>query len=200
MDETGRVRDQGARKLTAGESYHTSASMNASGTRLVFLLGRSPSRSVWIKDLVTGREAAVTVDGTDKCSAAISADGSRVAWSACGPGPEAVYVAAINSDLSVPVPEKVCEDCGRVVDWSRAGDSILFVDHSHPVRAGIYTLSSRSRTSMISSSRYNLDRARFSPEGNWIAADSDAGAGRSLFRRFSRFLSGMANRPQNSPG
>lgn len=168
LDESGRVRDKEARKLTAGAAYHTSASMNADGTRLVFLLGHSPSTNVWIRDLATGREAAVTVDATEKCSAAISADGARVAWSVCGPGREAVYVAAISPDLSVPVSEKVCEDCGRVVDWSRAGDSILFVDHSHPVRAGILTLSSRSRI-MISSLRYNLDRPRFSPEGNSIA-------------------------------
>jgi Tol biopolymer transport system component/class 3 adenylate cyclase len=168
LDESGRVGDREARKLTSGAAYHTSASMNAGGTRLVFLLGRNPSRNVWIKDLATGREAAVTVDGTDKCSAAISADGSKVAWSVCGPGQEAVYVAAVNPDFSVPVSEKVCEDCGRVMEWSRTGNSILFVDHSHPVRAGILALSSRSSV-MISSQRYNLDRARFSSDGNWIA-------------------------------
>jgi eukaryotic-like serine/threonine-protein kinase len=168
LEESGRVRDKEARKLTTGEAYHSSVSTNAGGTRLVYLLGRVPGRNVWIRDLATGREAAVTVDATDKCSSAISADGSRVAWSVCGPGPEAVYAAEINPDLSISVPEKVCDDCGRVVDWSRVGDSILFVDHSHPVRVGILTLASRSLT-MISSSRYNLDRARFSPDGNWIA-------------------------------
>jgi len=150
----------------AGILYATS--MNADGTRVVYLLGRSPGRNVWIKDLSTGREAPVTVDAADKCSAAISADGSRVSWSVCGPGREAIYAAAINPDLSVPVPEKVCDDCGRVVDWSHANDSILFADHSHPMRIGVLTVSSGSRA-MISSSRYNLDRARFSPQGDWIA-------------------------------
>jgi Tol biopolymer transport system component len=168
LDESGRVRDKEARKLTAGAAYHSSASMNADGTRLVFLRGRSPNRNVWLRDLATGKEGELAVDETDKCSAAISPDGSRAAWSICGPGREAIYVAAINPDLSVPVAEKVCEDCGRVVDWSRTGDSILFVDHSKPVRAGILNLSTRSPV-MISSSRYNLDRPRFSPEKNWIA-------------------------------
>jgi len=168
VDESGHVRDKEPQKLTAGAAYHTSASMNAGGTRVVFLLGRSPSRGVWIRDVSTGRESPVTVDATDKCSAAISADGSRAAWSVCGPGREAIYTAAINPDLSVSVAERVCEDCGRVVDWSRAGDSILFADHSHPVRIGVITLSNGSRT-MISSSRYNLDRARFSPDGKWMA-------------------------------
>jgi serine/threonine protein kinase len=168
LDDRGHVEDKEARKLTAGDAYHSSASMDADGKRLVFLLGRRPGTNVWIRDMATGREAAVTIDATDKCSAAISADGSRVAWSVCGPGQEAIFVAAINPDLSVPVPEKICEDCGRVVDWSREGDSILYVDHSNPVRIGMLTLSSGSRT-MISSARYNLDKARFSPRGNWIA-------------------------------
>jgi Tol biopolymer transport system component len=167
LDESGRVRDKEARKLTTGAAYHTSASMNRDGTRLVFLLGRSPSRNVWVRDLATGREEELTVDDADKCSVVISPDGSRAAWSVCGPH-EAIYVASINLDFSVPVPEKVCEDCGRVVDWSPLGDLILFIDHNKPVRAGILELSSRSRT-MVSSARYNLDRARFSPEGDWIA-------------------------------
>ena len=110
----------------------------------------------------------MTVDAADKCSAAISADGSRATWSVCGSGREAIYTAAINPDLSVSVAEKVCDDCGRVLDWSRAGDEILFADHSHPVRVGILNPASGSRT-MISSSRYNLDKARFSPDGKWIA-------------------------------
>ena len=168
LDDSGRVSGDESRKLTAGAAYHTSASMNASGTRLAFLLGHTPSTDVWVRDLASGREAAMTVDGTDKCSTAISADGARIAWSLCGPGQEPVYVAAISSDLSVPVPEKVCDDCGRVVDWSPTGDSILFVDHAYPVRSGIFNLSSRSRI-MISSSRYNLAKAKFSPEANWIA-------------------------------
>ena len=168
LDERGRGVGE-ARKLTVGAAYHSSASMDINGTRLAFLVGRSPNRSVGIRDLVSGRESVVAADSTDKCSAAISPDGSRVAWSVCGPGREAIYVAAINSDLSVPVSDRVCEDCGRVIDWSRTTDSLLFVDHSKPVRIGVLTLSSGSRV-MISSALYNLDKARFSPDGNWIAA------------------------------
>ena len=168
IDGSGRVKGEESRKITSGAAFHSSISMSAQGTRLAFLLGRSPRRKVWVRDLATERETAVDIDAVDKCSAIVSADGSRVAWSVCGPGPEAIYVATVDSDLSVRIPEKVCEDCGRALDWSRAGDSILFADHSSPVRAGILHLSSRSR-SMISSSRNNLDNAKFSPDGNWIA-------------------------------
>jgi serine/threonine protein kinase len=174
LDDSGHVKDKEARKLTAGEAYHTSASMDVGGTRLVFLLGRRPTINVWIREMATGREAAVTIDATDKCSAAISADGSQVAWSVCGPGPEPIFVARINPDLSVPAPEKICEDCGRVVDWSREGDSILYVDHSNPVRLGMLALSSGTRK-FISSARYNLDKARYSPQGNWIAVTAATG-------------------------
>ncbi len=160
--------DKEARKLTTGDSYHASASMDARGTRLVFLIGRLPSRNVSIREIATGREAAVAADSADKCAAVISPDGSKVAWSVCGPGKEPVFMATVNSDLSVSVPEKVCEDCGHVADWSRTGDSIVFVDHSSPARVGILNLSSGART-MIGSSQYSLDTPRLSPDGSWMA-------------------------------
>jgi len=168
LDGSGRISGRNSRKITTGAAFHSSISMSADGMRMVFLLGRSPRRNVWIRDLATQREAAVDFDAADKCSAIISADGSRVAWSVCGPGKEAIYTATVNSELSARVPEKVCEDCGRALDWSRAGDSILFVDHSSPVQAGILSLNSKSR-SMVSSAGHNVEKARFSPDGKWIA-------------------------------
>jgi Tol biopolymer transport system component len=173
LDDNGLVSDKEARKLTTGDSYHASASMDARGARLAFLIGRLPSRNVWIRENATGREAAVAADSADKCAAVISPDGSRVAWSVCGPGKEPVYMATVNSDLSVSVPEKICEDCGHVADWSRTGDSIVFVDHSNPARIGILRLSSGAQSSgeqiMIGSSQYSLDTPRLSPDGNWMA-------------------------------
>jgi eukaryotic-like serine/threonine-protein kinase len=168
LDENGLLTDKEARKLTTGDSYHTSASMDSRGSRLVFLIGRLPSRNVWIRDIATGREAAVAADSADKCAAVISPDGARVAWSACGPGKEAIYMAAVNPDLSVSVPEKVCDDCGRVTDWSRNGESLVFVDHSSLARAGILTLASGART-MIASAKYSIDTPRLSPDGGWLA-------------------------------
>jgi Tol biopolymer transport system component len=176
LDGSGRVRDKESRKITTGAAFHSSISVSADGKRMVFLLGRRPKRNVWIRDLATEREAAVAFDAMDKCSAVISADGSRVAWSVCGPGPEAIYVADVNSDLSVRAPEKVCEDCGRPVDWSRRGDSIMFVSHSRPVGAGILNLNSRSRITISSSGR-NLDNPKFSPDGAWIAVTAASAQG-----------------------
>jgi eukaryotic-like serine/threonine-protein kinase len=168
LDASGRVTDKESQKITSGGAYHSSISTTAHGTRLVFLLGRSPSGKVWVRDLTTERQAAVDIDAVDKCSAIISADGSQVAWSVCGPPRQAIYTATINPDFSARLPEKVCEDCGRVMDWSRTGDSILFADHSTPVRLGILSLNSKS-INMVSSSRSNLDNARLSADGAWIA-------------------------------
>jgi eukaryotic-like serine/threonine-protein kinase len=168
LDEGGRILDKEGEKLTTGAAYHSSVSMNADATRLVYLLGRFPSRNVWIRDLLKGRETAVTEDAADKCAAVMSPDGSRVAWSVCGPGKEPVYLATVNADLSVSVPERVCEDCGRVADWARMSDSILFVDHYSPARVGILNLASRAQTT-IASSRYSLASPRWAPDGHWIA-------------------------------
>jgi serine/threonine protein kinase/Tol biopolymer transport system component len=168
LGENGMPADKEARKLTTGDSYHASASMDARGARLAFLIGRQPSRNVWIRETATGREAAVAADSEDKCSAVISPDGTRVAWSVCGPGKEPVFTATVNSDLSVSVPEKLCEDCGHVADWSRTGDAIVFVDHSSPARVGILMLATGEHI-MIGSSKYSLDTPRLSPDGGWMA-------------------------------
>jgi eukaryotic-like serine/threonine-protein kinase len=168
LGEDGQVADKEARKLTTGDSYHASASMDARGLRMAFLIGRLPSRNVWIRETATGREAAVAADSADKCAAVISPDGSRVAWSVCGPGKEPVFMATVNPDLSVSVPEKICEDCGHVADWSRTGDAIVFVDHSSPEGVGILSLSSGAHM-MIDSSQFSLDTPRLSPDGGWIA-------------------------------
>jgi serine/threonine protein kinase/Tol biopolymer transport system component len=168
VDGSGWIRDKEAQKLTTGEAYHASVSMSADGSRMVYLLGRAPSTNVWVRDTSSGREATVTFDPADKCSAAIAPAGDRVAWSECGPGPQPIFDASLNSDLSITDVAKICDDCGRVVDWSRNGDALLFVDHSNPVRVGILSLRAPSRT-MISSSGYSLDQARFAPNGDWIA-------------------------------
>lgn len=168
LDENGRVTDKQAQKVTTGDAYHSAISMDTRGTRMVYLLGRPPNRNVWIRELATGRETAVSSDDAGKCAAVLSPDGSQVAWSVCGPGKEPVYIARIGGDLSVSIPEMVCDDCGRVADWPRGGDSILFVDHSSPTRVGILSPSSHAH-SLIASSRYSLDSPRFSPDGNWLA-------------------------------
>lgn len=168
VDAGGWIRDKEAQKLTTGEAYHSSISVSSDGSRMVYLLGRRPGTSVWVDDMNTGREATVTFDPADKCSAAISPGGDRVAWSQCGPGAQAIFEATLHSDLSVTDIAKICDDCGRVVDWSGDGGAILFVDHSNPVRIGILELRSGDRV-MISRAGFNLDQARFDPGGNWIA-------------------------------
>ncbi len=177
LDGSGRARNKEGRRITSGAAFHSSISASADSRRLAFLLGRSPRRRVWIRDLATDRQVGVDIDAADKCSAIVSADGSRVAWSVCGPGREAIYTATINSDFSVRLPEKVCEDCGSALDWSRAGDSILFADHSSPVRLGILNLSSRSLR-MLSSPGNNLANAKLSADGAWIALTAAQTRGR----------------------
>ena len=121
-----------------------------------------------MRDTANRREALVDFDPAEKCSAVISPDGFHIAWSTCGPGREPITVNAFNTDLSVRVPEVACEDCGRALDWSPKRDSIVFADHANPARIGILNLSSKTRD-VVSLANRNLDKARFSPDGKWVA-------------------------------
>jgi serine/threonine protein kinase/Tol biopolymer transport system component len=168
VDGHGRIVDDTDRQITTGAAYHSSLSLSSDGSLMVFLFGRHPQASVGAQNLGNGREIVVTLDTADKCSAAIRGDGARVAWSVCGPGPESILTAAISPEPSAGPPQKVCEDCGRVAEWSPSGDRIVFVDHATPARIGMLTVGT-ARHSVIASSRFALDSPRFSPDGKWLA-------------------------------
>ena len=168
VDGLGRIVDDTDRRITTGAAYHSSLSLSSDGSLMVFLFGRHPRANVGAQDLRSSREIAITLDTTDKCSAAIRGDGARVAWSVCGPGPESILTAALSPGPSAGPPEKVCDDCGQVAEWSPSGDRIVFVDHATPARIGMITVGT-STQSVIASSRFALDGPRFSPDGKWLA-------------------------------
>jgi Tol biopolymer transport system component len=168
MDGSGRIADSPDRKLTMGAAYHSSLSVSQDGTLLSFVHGRHPTANVGIRDLRSGEEVAATPDESDKCSAALRPDGQSVAWSVCGPGPESIFVADLSPVLVTGPPQKVCEDCGRVADWSRTGDRILFVDHSTPSRVGVLSVTT-GETKVVGRPNLALESPRYSPDGKWAA-------------------------------
>ena len=168
VDGHGRIVDNTDRRITTGAAFHSNLSLSSEGSLVVFISGRHPRANVGAQNLRSSLEIAITLDTADKCSAALRGDGTRVAWSVCGPGPESILTAAISPGPTAGPPEKVCEDCGRVAEWSPSGDRIVFVDHATPTRIGMLTVGTAKR-SAIASSRFALESPRFSPDGKWLA-------------------------------
>ena len=156
------------RRVTEGMAFHGVPSSTGDGQRIVFTSGRLGNRDVWLKDLRTGREMALTVTPSDEVSPVISARGSKVAYSLSGAAPQPIYVIDLTSLSGSTLPEKVCDDCGEPVAWSADGSRLLYV-YGRPRSVGLFNIASGQKNSLLHHSRYSLEQAQFSPDGAWIS-------------------------------
>ena len=140
-------------------------SLSPDGKKLVFVSQKSGNNDVWVRELVTGKETALTATPADEVWPAFSGDGSKVVYAERHPG------TSKNKFYVVPtaggVPEKVCDDCWRLQQWSPDGRVILY--HDLNLRT-IYALDVQTgrKTSVIRHSQYGLFQEHFSPDGRWI--------------------------------
>jgi Tol biopolymer transport system component len=169
-------------RVTEDPARKEMPSISSNGRKLAFISNRLGNADVWVKDLDTGLESAVAVTPVDENLPVMSFDGSQVTYAPFPPhaAPPAIY--------SVPTsggsPEKICELCGAPTDVSQDGRWVLLQFHpdwtpaghtpSHP-RTTLWALDRTSgrRVEILRHDRYNLFRAHFSPDGQWITFHGD---------------------------
>src|SRR5262249_8814189 len=105
------------RPLTQNGAKNYRPSVSDDGGKLAYLSDRTGSFHVWVRDLKTGAESALTSSAKQDVCPAISRDGQRVAsWDGT-----AVFLLAANGGA----PQLLCRQCGRPDDWSLNGKLIL---------------------------------------------------------------------------
>jgi len=154
-----------------GAAYDAQPSLSADGNKLVYITDRSGSRDVWIKDLTSGREMALTATPVPEGFPKISPDGSKVAYRVIENPKQAIYVAPSSGGAA----EKACEDCGIPTDWSSDGTRLLFEPGSVIARVVLFRLGSREQAELFPQPRYGLHAARLSPDQRWVAYHGDTG-------------------------
>jgi eukaryotic-like serine/threonine-protein kinase len=154
-------------RVTEGTAYDATPSVSHDGTKLVFTSGRLGNRDVWIRDLKTGREAALTSTPLDEASPVISADGTKVAYTVSGQTSQPIYVVDTILSRGSSVPEKVCDDCGEPVDWSPDGSRILYIS-GQSKGVSSFNLATGRKDKIAQSARYGIDQAQYAPQGAWI--------------------------------
>jgi hypothetical protein len=150
--------------------------ISADGKTLVFCSNRTGNTDVWVKDLVTGREAALTATPANEDSPRITFDGAKVAYNVSEDQKWPVYVVPASGG----VPERVCDHCGLLWDWSADGKRILFVagGDAAPL-VGVIDPASAKKADFLKHPQYPLVQAHFSPDDRWMAVLAQLGSGRT---------------------
>jgi Tol biopolymer transport system component len=65
-------------------------------------------------------------------------------------------------------PERLCDDCGEVKEWSPAGDQILYVTTRDPSSVGLLKIGSSYTDAWLSNARFRIYNPRVSSDGGWI--------------------------------
>jgi Tol biopolymer transport system component len=139
------------------------------GRTLVFRSRRAGRFAVVLKRLDTREEIVLTRVPEDHYPA-VSRDGTRVAYSFPQNGKMPIFVVAASGGT----PEKVCDHCGQVEDWSPGGDRILYATPHDASGVGLLTIGSSHDDAWLGRSGYGIYNPRFGPDGGWVAFDGRA--------------------------
>jgi Tol biopolymer transport system component len=152
--------------LTQSAAYDIQPWVSLDGGRMVFLSNRTGNYDVWLKDLASGVETALTVTPFDEEPPRISRDGSKVAYAAN----RAIYVVSIGTDGRAGVAAKVCEGCGQPIDWSPDGKGLLTQILRQPAATVAWLdLASGQHKEILSHPRASVQVPNFSLDGRWIS-------------------------------
>ena len=168
LDAQGMPR-AGLRPAFSSAGSYVMARLSRDGSRVVALSDRSGQVDIWVRDLRTGDEWAVTSTRTPERAPLISSDGSTVYF---GIRENSLY-PMYKIDARGGTPRKVCADCGALADVSSAGDFVLY-HGGEPWSAYCLNLATGKQTKTLANGRRSYS-SRFSPDDKWIAFLADTG-------------------------
>lgn len=151
-------------RLTSGPANYMGPFVSRDGKRLAFISNRSGNGDVWVRDLDTGRETALTATRETKSAAILSPDGSKVAFGYSTP--LSVFLVPSAGGKAV----QLCGDCGQPRTWLPNGLGLLYqwISPSGESRIGVLDLAGHAST-LVRSSRSALFSPSVSPDGKSLA-------------------------------
>jgi Tol biopolymer transport system component len=144
-------------QLTHGAAGDVMPALSPDGKKIVFVSLRPGSQEVWVKDLQTGQESALTATGVEKFQPIFSPDGSAVAF-AEAPSQNIYTVPSTGG-----TPEMVCGGCGEATGWS----SERIIGNTLDGRAWVLDLGSRRKRDLLDTRNW-IATDTFCPDGHWF--------------------------------
>ena len=152
-------------RLTSGQGNCHRPALSPRGDRLVYLSDRSGNEDVWVKDLKTGAERALTATAQSESSPLLSPDGSEVAFGYPPPLPESIWLASFEGGRM----RQICADCGEPRAWLPDGSGLVFQKLSqHESLIGVLDRSGHTAP-LLQSSESALFSPSISRDGRWLA-------------------------------
>jgi Tol biopolymer transport system component len=167
--DTNRGRVLGTRRrVTEDTADDYDPTVSDDGSTLVFRSRRAGRFAVVLRKLGAVAETVLTQLPEDHYPA-VSHDGTKVAYSFRENRKMPIFVVAASGGA----PERVCDDCGEVEEWSPGGDEILYVTPHDPSRVGLLKVGTPQDDGWLQHSSYGIYNPRLSSTG-WVAFNARA--------------------------
>jgi len=148
-------------KLNSSGKWDSSPSLSADSGKLAWIRRAANLWAIVVRDLASGKEAAVLRSDRYLANAVISGDGRRVLYSN---GSGDVFGVASAGGAS----EALCAHCGTVMGASHDGARLLYEPLQNEDLMQ-WDASSRSSVKVAARNDSVLSGGRYSPDGRWVA-------------------------------
>jgi serine/threonine protein kinase/Tol biopolymer transport system component len=150
-------------------------SLSPDGSKIAIRRADPGSRNldIWVIDLARGTTTRFTFDPGDDGSPLWSPDGSKILWTSFRNGEDALWMKAANGTGE---EEKLSAipGSGAPTSWSRDGRTIFFQSFGQNLLdIHALDLDGDRKPRAVISSRFTDSRAQISPDGRWLAYQSD---------------------------
>jgi serine/threonine protein kinase len=158
-------------RLTSSAAADIMPVPSANGRKLAFASNRNGNMHVWIKDLQTGAETALTSSPANELPSLLSPDGSRVVYFNYGvaaPADFGCFIGPTDGGMA----RKFCQECPGVgiMDWFDAGRKVLYKRGlTNQTKLILHDIDSGRETLFLEHPKYSATAARFSPDGRWVS-------------------------------
>jgi serine/threonine protein kinase len=192
----------GTRRGTVGEFYPAKVSLSPNETRVALdsIDPQAGTLRLWTVDLVRGVSSRVGSGRDDERSPIWSPDGTRITFAADG-------ILVERNSTGAGEKSVLLKSDGLMVprDWSRDGRFLLYARFDSKTKWDLWVLpvspEKAQKPFPFAVNTFNEDNGVFSPDGKWIAYDSDQSGTREIFvQAFSPRSAGFGGRYQVSKG
>ncbi len=161
-------------KLVGGPYFVAYPSMSADGSKMIFVSERSGLRTLWLREMGSGKETQLTNGTAGETQPKISGDGTTIAYTE---GNRRLYMMTIGTDGKFAAPEFLCEKCGVPTSLSNDGKLILMESYDKPPAPVLVDWRARTFHELFDfgQSKGLAYASSFSHDDKWVAFHTNDG-------------------------